>query len=122
MDAVFFHVIERKAWIRTSTHTVVYDRDPDYPRFEKDPGGTVKSMLRIWLAEQRASEPYLLAYLGTVMFCFTGPSFRDLCRLFRFTSRAATAAGRSARALRYELSCLLREYAGRSITPAGHRR
>jgi hypothetical protein len=110
MAALFFHVEERRAWIRTSTHTIVYDLDPDYPRFEKDPGGAVKRMLRIWLAEPKDGEPYLLAYLGTVMFCFTVPSFRDLCRLLRFTSRAAKAVGQSARALRYDLAHLLREY------------
>jgi hypothetical protein len=110
MEAMFFHVEERRAWIRTHTHTVVYDRDPDYPRFAKDPTGTVKRMLRIWLAEPKGDRPYLRAYLGTVTFCFIGPSFRDLCRLFHLTSKAAKAAGQSAKALRHDLTGLLRQY------------
>ncbi len=109
MAAMFFHVEERRAWIRTGTHTVVYDRDPNYGRFAEDPRGTVIRMLRIWLAEPKGDRPYLRAYLGTVTLCFIGPSFRDLCRLFRFTSRAAKAAGQSAKALRHNLAGLLRE-------------
>ena len=110
MSATFFHIEERRAWIRTSTHTIVYDRDPDYPRFARDTTGKVKHMLRIWLAKPTGRQPYLLAYLGTVMFYFTGPSFRDLCRLFRFTSRAAKAGGQSARILRHDLAGIVRVY------------
>jgi hypothetical protein len=117
MVATVFHVEERRAWVRTSTHTVVYDRDPDYPRFEKNPDGTVKRMLRIWLAEPKEGRPYLLAYLGTVMFCFGGPSSRDLCRLFHLTSRAAKVAGQPAKALRANLSGLLRKYIQEEYTP-----
>jgi len=100
----------RSAWIRTSTHTIVYDRDPDYMRFARDPSGKVKRMLRIWLAERNADRPLLRAYLGTVTFCFMKPSFRDLCRLFHLTTVAAKAAGRSARVLRHDLADLLRKY------------
>ena len=64
--AMYFHVEERRAWIRTQTHTVVYDRDPEYGRFAKDSTGVVKRMLRIWLAEGKGDKPYLRAYLGTV--------------------------------------------------------
>ena len=110
MAATFFHVEERRAWIRTSTHTVVFDHDPDYSRFARDPGGSVKRMLRIWLAESRGERPYMRAYLGTVTFCFTGPSFRDMCRLFHLTTRAARTAGQSAKALRNDLAALLRKY------------
>jgi hypothetical protein len=110
MAAAFFHVEQRTAWIRTSTHTVVYDRDPDYPRFVRDPAGQVKRMLRIWLAEQHGSQLCLCAYLGTVTFCFAGPSIRDLCRLFHLTSRAAKAVGQPAKTLRRDLAALLRSY------------
>lgn len=110
MAAMFFHVEERRAWVRTSTHTVVYDRDPDYPRFARDPSGTIKLMLRIWLAEHKVDQPCLRVYLGTVTFCFMKPSFRDMCRLFHLTTAAAKAASQSAKALRRELADLLREY------------
>jgi len=107
---MYFHVEERRAWIRTHTHTVVYDRDPDYCRFAKDSTGAVKRMLRIWLAEGKGDRPYLRAYLGTVTFCFMGPSFRELYRLFHLTSRAAKSAGTPDKALRHRLTCLLRKY------------
>ena len=110
MAGMFFHVEQRSAWVRTGTHTVIYDRDPDYPRFAKDPSGSVKRMLRIWLAERDPDRLLLRAYLGTVTFCFMKPSLKDLYRLFHLTTMAAKAAGESARALRRDLADLLREY------------
>jgi hypothetical protein len=67
-------------------------------------------MMRIWLAEPEEDRPNLRTYLGTVTFCFMGPSFRELCRLFHLTTQAAKAAGQSAKALRNELAELLRKY------------
>lgn len=110
MDDVFFHVEQRSAWVRTGTHTVVYDRDQDYPRFASDPSGTVRRLIRIWLAETRDGRDYPIAYLGAVTFCLVRPSYRDLLRLFRMASRAAKAAGRSAKELRDELAELVRQY------------
>jgi len=110
MADMFFHIEQRSAWVRTTTHTIVYDHDPDYPRFERDPNGKIRRMLRIWLAEQKAGRPLLRAYLGTVTFCFIRPSFRDLYRLFHFTTAAAKAAGQSAKALRHNLADLLRKH------------
>ena len=108
---MFFHIEERRAWLRSRTHTIVFDRDPDFARFAADPSGTVKRMLRIWLAEQRGPHRHLHAYLGTVTFCATGSSFRDLRRLLHFASRAARAAGQSSRTARRRLCDLLRRYA-----------
>jgi hypothetical protein len=110
MAELYFHVEQRSAWVRTGTHTIVYDRDPDYPRFERDPSGSVKHMLRIWLAERSAEKPLLRTYLGTVTFCFMRPSLKDLYRLFHLTTVAAKTAGHSARALRRDLADVLREY------------
>jgi hypothetical protein len=110
MADMFFHVEQRSAWIRTNTHTIIYDHDPDYPRFARDPSGSVRRMLRIWLAERKAEKPLLRAYLGTVTFCFIRPSFRDLFRLFHFATTAAKAAGQSAKILRHDLADLLRKY------------
>lgn len=110
MADMFFHVEQRSAWVRTSTHTIVYDHDHDYPRFARDPNGKVTRMLRIWLAEYKTDKPLLRAYLGTVTFCFIRPSFRDLSRLFHFTTSAAKAAGESAKTLRHNLADLLRKY------------
>jgi hypothetical protein len=110
MADLYFHVEQRSAWVRAGTHTIVYDRDPDYPRFAKDPSGSVRRMLRIWLAERNADRPLIRAYLGTVTFCFMKPSLKDLYRLFHLTTKAAKAAGQSAKALRRDLADLLREY------------
>ena len=110
MADMFFHVEQRCAWIRTNTHTIVYDHDPDYLRFARDPSGKVKRMLRIWLAERNTDRLLLRTYLGTVTFCFMKPSLKDLYRLFHLTTMAAKATGQSARALRHDLANLLRKY------------
>ena len=110
MSTMYFHIEQRRAWVRRHKRIIIYDRDPDYVRFAKDPTGTIKLMLRIWLAESRGGQPYLHAYLGTVTFCFVGPSSSDIIRLFRFTSKAAHDAGESARVLRHNLTDLLRKH------------
>ncbi len=107
---MFYHVEERRVWIRRGAHTVVRDDDPDYPRFVEDKTGSIRRTLRIWLAEPRGDRPYLRSYLGAVTLCATSPSCSDLCRLFRFTSRAANDAGKPPRALRHVLANLLRDY------------
>ena len=43
-----------------------------------------KLMLRIWLAEPKGDQRHLRAYLGTVTFCFIGPS---TFRLYLWDSR-----------------------------------
>jgi hypothetical protein len=107
---MFFHIEQRRAWIRRHKRIIVYDHDPDYARFAKDQSGTIKLMLRIWLAESRGDLPYLHSYLGTITFCFIGPSPQDIIRLFRFTSKAAKDSGASAKELRHGLSVLLRKH------------
>ncbi len=107
---MFYHVEERRVWIRRGAHTVVRDDDPDYSRFAEDKTGSIRRILRIWLAEPRSDRPYLRSYLGAVTFCSTSPSCSDIYRLFRFTSRAADTAGESSRALRHVLANLLRDY------------
>jgi len=84
--------------------------DPDYACFARDPSGTIKLMLRIWLAGPKGDLPYLHAYLGTITFCFIGPSHKDIFRLFRFTSKAATEAKQSPKVLRHDLTVLLRKH------------
>lgn len=107
---MFFHIEQRRAWVRRHKRIIIYDRDPDYTRFAKDQSGTIKLMLRIWLAESKGYQPYLHTYLGTVTFCFAGPSSGDIIRLFRFTSKAAKITGESAKELRHDLKSLLRKH------------
>ena len=116
---MFYHVEERRVWIRRCTHTVVLDNDPDYPRFAQDKTGTIKRILRIWLAEPGGDRPYLRAYLGAVTLCATSPSCSDIYRLFRFTSKAADNAGESSRALRHILANLLRDYRDGGVGTGG---
>ena len=46
---------ERRAWMRLRTHTVVFDREPDFARYAADRSGSVVTILRVWVAE--ASNP-----------------------------------------------------------------
>ena len=107
---MFFHIEERRAWIRSQGHVYIPERDPDYARFASDKRGVIKHTLRIWLAESRDDATYLRAYLGTVSCRILGPSFRELHHLFHLTSKEAKTAGISPRDLRKELSSVLRKY------------
>ena len=112
-DGGWFHVEERRAWLRTQTHTVVLDREPDFARFAQSREGAVRLTLRIWLAESRWGRPWLKAYLGSVTFCATSPPRRHLRRLFRLASSSAKTVGQSPRALRRGLAAVLRGYVQR---------
>ena len=107
---MYFHIEERRAWIRSQGHVYIPERDPDYARFASDPRGVIQRMLRIWLAESRGDGTYLCAYLGMVSCRITGPSFREWHRLLRLTSKEAKTAGISPKDLRKELSSVLRKY------------
>lgn len=116
---MYFHIEERRAWVRSQTHTVVIDRHPDFERLAKDPSGKVRLLLRIWLAEDRGEGWLLRDYLGTVSFCDRGPSVRNLRRLFSFASASARKAGVRASALRRELGDILRDYMRRECGKTG---
>jgi len=116
---IFSHIEERQAWLRPHTHTVVLDRDPEFARFARDSTGTVRHLLRVWLAEQRGPRRHLRAYLGTITCCAAGPSLPDLRRLLRLTSQAASIAGQPAHVLRRHLIQTLRQRVRRQTAAAG---
>ena len=84
--------------MRTGTHTVVFDRDPDFPRFAADPSGCLHSLLRIW----RYHDGKDAHYLGSCRVCAGSPRWSDLMRLFRRV--------RSDRPLRRALAAALRRH------------
>ena len=59
-----FHLEERCAWVRTSTHTVIFDRDREFPRFAGNPTGVIARLIRVW--QRDASGGGLRAYLGAI--------------------------------------------------------
>ncbi|UCD50517.1 MAG: hypothetical protein JSW27_23700 [Phycisphaerales bacterium] len=111
---MYFQIEERRAWLRSHTHTIVLDCDPDFARFAREPSGRLRRMLRIWLAERRDDRTHLCAFLGTLTCCVTGPPFRELHRLLRLTT-AAAPDGATARRLRRDLISLLRQRLGTGI-------
>jgi hypothetical protein len=109
------HVIisnERRAWMRLASHTVVFDREPDYLRLSKDPSGSVVRILHLWLAEPPPELPAARHYLGSVRRCDCGGwvSRRQVMQLFRRATAAAILAGENGRCLRHTLSRYLRKY------------
>ena len=103
---------ERLAWMRLATHTVVFDRDPDFARYSKDPSGSLMRIVHLWLAEAGQGLPTICHYLGSVRCCDCGgwPSRCELARLFRRATAAAHLVGESGLGLRHSLSRYLREY------------
>jgi hypothetical protein len=97
--------------MRLRDHTVVFDRDPDFPRFLPDPSGSVMQILRIWVAEPGSESPRIRHYVGSVRHCASRGwvSHRELVRLFRRATAAALHLGISAPPFRMRLSDLLRQ-------------
>jgi len=107
---MYFHIEERQAWIRTQTHTVVFDRDPEFARFAQDPGGYIRRIVRVWAAEPAPVYPYKRAYLGALMLLANEASLPELSRMFRKVSGYATCSGESPKDLRRQLTETLRKY------------
>ena len=76
-----FHLEERCAWVRTSTHTVILDRNPKFPRFAGNPSGMIARLIRVWRCDAAGEE--LRAYLGAVCLGPGGYRRQDLTRIFR---------------------------------------
>jgi hypothetical protein len=108
--AMYFHIEERRAWIRTQSHTVVFDRDPEFARFVQDPSGCIQRIVRVWAAELTPAHPHKLAYFGAVMLLANQASLSELSRLFRKASEYATCSGDSPKELRRELIETLRKH------------
>jgi hypothetical protein len=36
VTSLFFHIEERRAWVRSQTHTIVFDSDPEFAHFAED--------------------------------------------------------------------------------------
>lgn len=103
---------ERRVWMRLASHTVVFDRNPDFARFSKDASGSVIRIVHLWLAAAGQHLPTIRHYLGSVRRCDCGGwvSRWELARLFRRATVAAHLAGESGPGLRHSLSRYLREY------------
>ena len=103
---------ERRAWMRLARHTVVFDREPDFPRYSKDPSGSVIRVLHLWLAEPASDSPTIRHYLGSVRrwACGGWVSRRQLARLYRRATAAGILAGENGRCIRHQLSRYLRDY------------
>ena len=89
-----FQVEERRAWVRTSTHTVILDRDPEYGYFVDNPSGITARLIRVWRCSEPGSDKR--GYLGAV--CLGPGGFRrdDLTRLFRRLVRSAGSRAEAA--------------------------
>ncbi len=110
MGNAFLLFEERRAWVRSRTHTVVFERDIDFDRFAADPTGHVDHVVRIWLAELNGRRAQPSAYLGAVR--VSGRDGRVSRRTFvRVEGRLRRAGGvaRHTRALRAHLAAVGRD-------------
>ena len=103
---------ERRAWMRLATHTVVFDSDPDFVRYVRDPSGSVIRIVYLWLAEAGEGLPAIRHYLGSVRHCDCGGwlSHGELARLFRRATFTAHLVGEGGVGLRRRLARYLRAY------------
>ena len=59
LQTMFFLFEKRRCWVRSATHTVVFERDPEFHRFAQQPGGVVKTFVRIWLTGWNDAPSYV---------------------------------------------------------------
>jgi len=112
MPTSIFVTRERRAWMRLQTHTVVFDRDPEFARFLTNASGSVLTILHIWVADVAAGPAVIRHYLGSVRHCACGGwmSRWELYRLFRQAKVTAGFVGEGTHTFRARLSSLLRDY------------
>ena len=56
---MFFLFEKRHCWVRPATHTVVFERDPEFSRFVSSGTGDVKTLVRIWLTGWNDAPSYV---------------------------------------------------------------
>jgi hypothetical protein len=114
MDSIpnIFVTAERRAWMRLRDHIVIFEGDPAFVRFCKDPSGSILRVLRIWVETPVPDSQRVQHYVGSVRRCQCGGwmSHRELCRLFRRASVTARRLGEDASIFRTRLATFLREY------------
>jgi len=108
MAASHFHLAECRAWVRTSTHTVIREDEPDFARFAASGEGLIQRVLRVWLTAPPGAPHRLRDYLGSVSVSRACPQLRDLRRIFRRAEESAAALGLPRAAVRAELAEVLR--------------
>ena len=105
---------ERQVWMRLVSHTAVFDRDPQFERYRKDPSGSILRILHVWLADGSGTGGAgdIRHYLGSVRRCSCGgwSSRVELARLFRRATAVAALTGESSRGFRNRLTRYLRDY------------
>jgi len=107
---MYFHLEERQAWIRTQSHTVVFDRDPEYASFVHDQRGIIQRIVRVWVAEPAHDIPYKREYLGALMLWANRASIAEVNRMFRKASVYASCSKESPKEFRRRLMSTLRQY------------
>jgi len=100
---------QRQAWVRTGTHTVVFDHDPEFSRFRTDATGQLKGLLRVSLIIGDGSDARLPHYLGACRLCAGHLEWSDLLRLLR-RLRLLVAEPVQRRELRQAVVATLRDY------------
>jgi hypothetical protein len=103
---------QRRAWMRLRSHTVVFEREPEFQEYLRDPSGSVMTILRVWLAERAKGASVIRYYIGSVRHCECGgwTSIRELHRLFRQATITARLVGEKRPEFRARLSKVLRKH------------
>jgi hypothetical protein len=103
---------EKRVWMRLRSHTVVFEREPDFERWSRDASGAILRIFHLWVAEPAAGAPSIRHYLGSVRFCGGWMSRAELSRLFREATVVGRRVGLNVRQFRGRVSRYLRESVG----------
>ena len=101
---MFFLFEERRAFVRTATHTVIPDTDPEFERFAGRIDGRTESWVRIWIVRSSTRRVRPSAYLGTVRIVagrVRRPTWRRVLRQVDAAAPSDVRVQLSARLLRH---------------------
>lgn len=102
------HIVENRGWLRSSTHTLVLESDPEFTFFAQDEDGSIVRWLRIWADDARGGRP-ARRYIGCVGLCPQLPARSELVAIFRRMGACADRAGEPRRVLRHDLTRAIRQ-------------
>ncbi len=113
------HIEERRAWMRTTSHTIVFDRDEDFDEISSQGEGQPLRILRVWLTDAQGDPPKMRGYLGTLRLFDGEPSEEDLDGLHQRAAELAPLARKRPAALKRDVTEALREFLHRDEAGEG---
>jgi len=94
--------------MRLRSHTVVFERDPEWSRFHDDPSGKIVRILQLWWTDPHCGTEKARHFLGNIRYSGGWMSRPEVSLLYRRITAAARLENESGPLWRGKLSQFLR--------------